>query len=237
MQEEKIYDLLMKENEITWQTIIQDLVRTEEMNPWDVDISKLTQKYLETIKKLQEMNFFVSGKVILAAAMLLKIKSNKLVEEDIGNFDTYLFHPEVLEQDEDFGNYRERIQLDVPGLGIKTPQARKRKVALNDLMKALEQALKVERRRTQKSRFYADIKAPDMPQRKINITELIGTMLDRIKSLFKEKDKVTFTTLLSEKPDKHEKVITFIPLLHLDSQHKIDLQQAEPFGEIDIKLK
>lgn len=236
MQEEKIYDLLMKENEITWQTIIHDLVRTEEMDPWDVDVSRLTQRYLETVKKLQEMNFFVSGKMILAAAMLLKIKSTKLVDEDIGNFDTYLFHPEALEQ-EDFGQYKERIHLDVPGLGIKTPQARKRKVALVDLMKALEQALKVNNRKVLRHRFYADIRAPSMPQRKINMGELITTLFDKIKGIFKEKQKVTFTSLLSEKPDKKEKIYTFVPLLHLDSQQKIDLQQEVPFGEIDIHLK
>lgn len=237
MQEEKIYDLLMRENEITWQSIIQDLVRTEEMDPWDVDISKLTQKYLETIKKLHEMNFFLSGKVILASAMLLKIKSNKLVEEDIGNFDNYLFHPETLEQLEDFGEYRDRPQIDVPGLGIKTPQARKRKVSLAEIMGALDKALKVNHRRLLRDRFYADIKAPTMPGKTINMSELIADMLNKVKAVFKEKQKVTFTSLLSPKPDKQEKILTFIPLLHLDSQQKIDMQQETPFEEIDIHIK
>jgi len=237
MQEEKIYDLLMKENEITWQTIIQDLVKSEEMDPWDVDVSRLTQKYLETVKKLQEMNFFLSGKVILASAMLLKIKSNRFVNEDIGNFDTYLFRPESLEADEDFGQYKERMHLDVPGLGIKTPQARKRKVALVDIMSALEKALKVNKRRTLRHRFYADIKAPEIPEKKINMAELVGTLLDRIKGIFKEKNKVTFTSLLSEKPDRKEKIMTFVPLLHLDSKQKIDMQQEKPFDEIHIHVK
>ncbi len=237
MQEEKIYDLLMKENEITWQSIIQDLVRSEEMDPWDVDISKLTQKYLETLKKLQEMNFFVSGKVILASAMLLKIKSNKLVEEDIGNFDNYLFHPETLEQAEDFGEYRERMQMDVPGLGIKTPQARKRKVSLAEIMGALEKALKVNHRRLLRDRFYADIKAPTMPEKTINMSDLITEMYNKVKLVFQEKNKVTFTSLLSPKPDRKEKIYTFVPLLHLDSQQKIDMQQEAPFSEIDIHLK
>jgi len=237
MQEEKIYDLLMKENEITWQSIIQDLVKTEEMDPWDIDVSKLTQKYLEAVKKLHGMNFFLSGKVILASAMLLKMKSIKLVDEDISNFDNYLFHPETLEHDEDFGEYRERIQMDIPELGIKTPQARKRKVALADIMAALEKALKIDSRRTLRQRFYADIKAPEIPQKKINISEMITSMFDRITVMFKERDTVTFTSLLSPKPDRMEKVLTFIPLLHLDSRQKIDLQQETPFGEIDIKLR
>ncbi len=237
MQEERIYDLLMKENEITWQTIIQDLVKSEEMDPWDVDISKLTHKYLETVKKLQEMNFFLSGKVILASAMLLKMKSTLFVSEDIGNFDTFLFHPETLEENEDFGEYKERMHLNVPGLGIKTPQSRKRKVSLVDIMSALEKALKVNTRRTLKHRFYADIKAPEMPEKKINMGELINGLFERIVSIFKEKKQVTFTSLLSEKPDRKEKIFTFVPLLHLDNRQKIDMQQEKPFDEIHIHVK
>ncbi len=67
--------------------------------------------------------------------------------------------------------------------------------------------------------------------------ELIGTMLDKIKFMFKDREKVTFTSLLSPKPDRQEKIYTFVPLLHLDSKQKIDMQQDVPFGEIDIRLK
>lgn len=33
-----------------------------------------------------------------------------------------------------------------------------------------------------------------------------------------------------------DKVYTFIPLLHLAHQQKVDLEQKEQFGEIDIKI-
>ncbi|MBS3117529.1 hypothetical protein J4430_01460 [Candidatus Woesearchaeota archaeon] len=66
---DRIYDLLIKQDEITWQNIILELIRTEQMNPWDVDISLLAKKYLETVRKLQEANFFVSGKVLLAPTL------------------------------------------------------------------------------------------------------------------------------------------------------------------------
>jgi len=39
--ENQIYDMLLKESEITWQDIIYDLIKKEQMDPWDVDISKL----------------------------------------------------------------------------------------------------------------------------------------------------------------------------------------------------
>ena len=124
----------------------------------------------------------------------------------------------------------------MPGLGIKTPQARKRKVALIDLMSALEKALKVNHRRIMKHRFYADIQAPKIPDRKINMSELITNMLDKVKQTFIRDKSVTFTSLLSEKPDKQEKIFTFIPLLHLDNKQKIDMKQEKPFDEIHIHI-
>ncbi len=70
---ERIFQLLYNQDEVTWQTLLYELVKKEEMNPWDINISMLTKKYIETIKKLKELDFRISGKVLLAAAILLKI--------------------------------------------------------------------------------------------------------------------------------------------------------------------
>ena len=109
--EDKIYSLLMKEDEVTWQDIIYNLIKTEEMDPWDVNITKLTQKYIQTVKGMNEQNFFVSGKMILASSLLLKLKSNKFIDHDISNFDSYLFHSEdELEELDDFLVANQRVK-------------------------------------------------------------------------------------------------------------------------------
>ena len=132
MQQE-ILDMLLKEDEITWQSILYDLVKSEKMDPWDIDISILSQKYLEIVKQLQETNFFVSGKIILASAILLKLKSNKLLTDHIASFDNLLFHQDIEELD-DFEVKNQRIKLmENPRLTIKNPQARKRKVSLMNM--------------------------------------------------------------------------------------------------------
>jgi len=238
MLHEKIYSLLMKENEITWQSIIYDLVRSEEMDPWDVDVSLLTQKYIETVKELKEANFHLSGKVLLASAMLLKIKSKKLVEDDISQFDSYLFHHD--DELEELSEYitSERPKIQPPPLGIKTPQARKRKISVNDLIFALEKALEVNKRRIIRRNRYMAVKIPEVPEKKVNITDLIGKIFNKIVALFKKERRVTFSTLLNQdNPDKREKILTLLPLLHLETQNKIEMEQKVPFGEIDIRLK
>jgi len=232
--ENRVYDLLMKENEVTWQDIIYNLIKTEEMDPWDVNISKLTQKYIQTIKGMKEQNFFISGKMIFASSLLLKLKSNKFIDHDISNFDSYLFHSEdELEELDDFLVANQRVK-NIPALAVKTPQARKRRVSVTDLITALERALRVDsKRKLRLQRFFS--KVPEIPQRTFDLTEMIQTIFSQIKNLFKTKDEVYFSHLVKS-DTKEDKVLTLLPLLHLDTQSKINLEQSEPFEDIRISL-
>lgn len=230
--QDRLLNMLMQENEITWQDIIYDLVKSEQMNPWDIDVSILSQKYLEIIRQLQEHNFFISGKVVLAAAILLKIKSTKLLTENLADFDAQLF-----QQNEDLlddGNYIDPItHQPIPDLLIKTPQARKRSIDLNDLMHALDKALKVDQKRLIRRRGERVMQEARLPENKIDITELIKSVYNKILGWFKKKEKLTFTELVgSDKKD--DKINTFIPLLHLSNSHSVDLNQEVAFGEIEI---
>jgi segregation and condensation protein A len=231
---DQILDMLLKEDEITWQTILLDLIKTEKMDPWNIDISILTQKYIDIVKKLKEVNFSLSGKVILAASILLKIKSDKLLNENITAFDDLMYEHEELEE-----NFIEEKQerLVNPKLTIKTPQARKRKVSINDLVFALERALEVEQRR--KIRYIREAEVPDsikVPDKKIDIGNKITEIYEKIKNFLKKENKVTFSQLTPSK-EKEDVIYTFIPLLHLDNQKKIHLQQEKPFEEINIIIK
>lgn len=231
--EEKVYELLMKDNEVTWQDIIYNLIKTEEMDPWDVNISKLTQKYIKTITEMQEQNFFVSGKMILASSVLLKLKSNKFIDHDISNFDSYLFHSEEeLEELDDFLTPMSQRIKDIPPLAIKTPQARKRRVSVKDLIHALEKALRVDsRRKLRLQRFFS--KAPEIPARTFDLTLMIQSIYEQITNLFKTKEQVYFSNIVKS-DSKEDKVLTLLPLLHLDTQAKITLEQDVPFEDIRI---
>jgi len=226
--QDKLYDMLMQEDEITWQTLIYDLVKSEEMNAWDIDVSILTQKYIQAVKELQEMNFFISGKVLLASAILLKIKSNKLVAEEIPFLENMIFPPEPEEYFDEA-----KPEYIIPDLAIKTPQARKRNVNVNDLISSLHKALDVNHRRVMRKVAERKFKIPEVPKRKIDISKLIKNVYEKILSFFRKDEQVNFSKLVpSEKKD--DKIMTFIPLLHLDHQEKIVLEQEKPFGEIDI---
>ncbi len=233
---DKILELLIDKDEITWQTIIYDLVKSEEMNPWDINVSLLTQRYMETIKKLKELDFRVSGKVLLAAAILLKIKSNRLIGEDLNQLDR-LFASEDAEE-ELYEEEAEQPHLDEkPELIPRVPQPRKRKISVYDLVNALEKALEVKKRRVMHSIPPTNI---NIPTKTRDITTVIKDVYGRIKLFFAKnsKGKLTFSQLIPS-DSKEDKVYTFIPLLHLATppKRKIDLEQYRHFGEIDVMLR
>ena len=236
---ERIYQILVQQNEITWQSIIQELVKSGEIDAWDIDISLLAQKYLVTIQKLHETNFFLSGKVILASALLLRLKSDKFMLEEMTSFESKLFPPEEEEFfEEEYVSGKKRIILEEhPRLTIKTPQARKKKVTIADLIGALEKALDVnERKILRKARWDEISEHLVIPEKPIDISELIEIVLAQIKQLFTKKEQLTFSELVPSE-ERKDKLNTFVPLLYLANRSQIDLDQQEPFGEIYIHLK
>ena len=48
-QSEQIFSIIFDKDEITWQTIIYELINKGEIDPWDVDISVLTKRYIDSI--------------------------------------------------------------------------------------------------------------------------------------------------------------------------------------------
>lgn len=231
---EEIHKILFEKDDVTWQTIIYELVKSEKIDPWDIDINLLTKKYIEIVKKLKKFDFNVSGKILLAAAILLRIKSNRLVGEDLDEFDRMIAGQQ--EQDlfeEDFNEAltnKEQAQTLIPRL----PQPRKRKVSIYDLMNALEKALEVKQRRVLKDIPYFDI---EIPKKKSNINLTIQSLYLKIKKFFVTGNKeLTFSKLIPS-DTKEDKVLTLIPLLHLSNKNQVNLTQKEHFGEILINLK
>ena len=235
---DRLFALLLDKEAVTWQTLIQELVRSEDMNPWDIDVSVISQRYISMLKKMKDMDFSVSGKVVLAAAILLKIKSSKLLGEDINELDR-LMSPQDDEDafyEEIEGDYdrQSRQQEDIQPLLPRSPQPRKRKVSIYDLIGALHKALEVQERRV--LRQPPEVKV-DVPDKKIDISKRIDTLHDRIKNLLKNNERVTFEHLL-ETQEKEEKTAVLTPLLHLANmdQRKINLVQKELFGDIEVIL-
>ena len=123
---EKIFNMLFVEDELSWKDLIYSLIESEQMNPWDIDVSQLSNKFLEMLKTLKELDFRISGKMVLASAILLKMKSDILIDQDIANFDNMM---NATEENMPLEDNQSRLldQSGKPAIFPKTPQPRKRK--------------------------------------------------------------------------------------------------------------
>lgn len=235
--QDKIFSLLVEQNEISWKAIIMDLISTEQMNPWDVNISLLTEKYIDRLNHMKEQDLKVGGKVLLAASILLRIKSTKLVSDDLDDFDRLIAGSDM-SQDQFYDELEQELARGEE-MGLKEeyellprlPQARRRKVSVFDLVKALEKALEVKERRV----LHSMPPPMPLPQRKFDVTAALTNLYQRIISLFGARKKLTFNELLPGNT-KQDKVYTFIPLLHLSNNQSVELEQSEAFGDIHIKV-
>lgn len=235
--QEQVFDLLLKEEDVTWRTILYDLVKTEQMDPWNIDITLLTKKYIKVIKEMQEHDFRISGKILLAAAFLLKIKSAHLIDHDISNLDALINSTEeAVDEDELFDELESggRRKRDKYQLIPRNPQARSRKVSIHDLVEALQKAL-ITKRKILAQQKPVKFK---IPVRKMDIMGVIRDLYHKIVhySQKENKKKLSFSKLLPPRAGKREKAYTFIPLLHLENQKKVITSQKEPFDEIWVKL-
>ncbi|MBU0470093.1 MAG: segregation/condensation protein A [Nanoarchaeota archaeon] len=236
--QQKLFDLLMNEDELNWRTIIYDLVKSEEMDPWDIDLVVLTKRFIEVIKQLKEQDFKIPGKILLAAAILLKVKATHLIDNDISNLDRLINQAdEDLEEElfEELDDGKQKGEKQKFKLIPKNPQPRNRKVSIHDLVDALQRAMATKKKILEKQR---PVKFPIMPGKKVDIMEVIRDIYHKI-SYYSDKDKndkLTFSKLLPPRAGKREKVYTFIPLLHLENQKKIETEQKNHFEEIYINL-
>ncbi|PIN79433.1 hypothetical protein COV16_04255 [Candidatus Woesearchaeota archaeon CG10_big_fil_rev_8_21_14_0_10_34_8] len=238
---DQIYNLLCNKEDISWQQMIYQTVKSEQMDPWNIDVGHIAQRFLKDLKTMKEMDFSVSGKMILAAAILVRLKSNKLVGEDLTYLDQLIASGEQSEEDafyEELAGMDDSARVTIEGkeytLMPRTPQPRKRKVSVYDLVEALEKALEVKKRRRifERERIHMEI-----PERKIDIEELVAKIFSNVKDHFmvRKQDNLTFSQLLKD-GTKTEKVFTFLPLLHLSNAGKVDLNQEKHLGEIKISL-
>jgi segregation and condensation protein A len=236
INQNQFFDLITGE-ELSWQTIIYDLIKTEQLDPWDIDIGLLADRYVEIIQKLEEANFFISSKVLLACSLLLRLKSEILINSYIQSLDDALYGRKEEKRYE-----IERLEIDeneLPLLVPRTPMARHKKVTLTELMNALNHAIDTETRRIKR-----EIKDKQAEKSALTVLPKIShiPLKVRVKNVFEiihghikqGNDHMKFSHLA---PDKEEKLASFVPVLHLANSSKIYLRQPVHFEEIHMTLK
>ncbi len=219
------------EDEIHPIDMLVDLVIQGEMDPWDIDIARLAQRFVEEVRNMIKLNLRLSGKTLLTSAILLRMKSEHVMPHENGHNG----HDEYDEYDYEWGEAY-NLNIDVPPISTPLRRRAERRVTLFELVEALQQALNEEvirknfppRRRVKKKLV---IRVDEE-----SIREKIISLYDRLMELSQERQVLRFAELVYEPTPLHV-VETLLYLLYLDSQGKLTVWQEELFGEIFITMR
>ena len=257
MSQSELFGAILSEEDIKWQSILYELIRSKKIDPWDIDIQKFADEYVGTIEKLKRLNFRISGKVILAAALLLKIKTRHLglddfimlTSDDEDGFEEGDFEvegDEYVDPDEarimKLSNHIRHNTKKKYLIQHKTVTPRSRKVTVMELMTALKKAVEVDRRRETRRARVEDF--DDVTIDPDEIFEVKGERItDRMSRIHKDVLKlhkrtnahVDFDELVGN-VDHKERIGTFLPILHLANHGKFNLIQEKSFDKIMLEV-
>lgn len=215
-------DLVDLIDQPAWKTILLDLVQSEKMDPWNIDVALLSEKYLKKINELQTTSLRVPANAILACAILLKTKSKYLRLSSLDEED---------EQKELDPAQRDLLLAEIPDL-LANRSFREGRISLDELVSSIEDII----HRTTPKRALNNI----APRMEINfdttsIEEKMQEILDAIKTKADSQGVVLFNDLLTI--DGIDEVVeTFLPILFLMNNGKILAYQNEFFGDIFVQL-
>ena len=217
------------------------LIDKNKMNIYDINLSEITDQYINYLKEQEKLNLEIASEFIIMASTLLYLKSKNLLpkqeeeeeeiteEELIRRIIEYKKFKEISkvlkEQYKNNSNRNFKLQEE-----IKLP---KQKIEKNyESMLIPEMYKKVVERNEEK----VNQNAKNIE--KIAITDNY-TVASKVKEMFKaliKNKKFTFNKMFSlKKHNKQEVVTAFSGLLELSRRSKVLTKQEELFGDIEVE--
>lgn len=227
--------------------ILAGMAERGEVDPWNIDIVDVTDRFLAELDRRKELDLRVSGRTLFYAACLLRLKSDYLDgwEDDE---DEESFADDEDESFEDLGfdfesagdlEPMDRLEREIQRrLGRKSLRKRP-PVTLYELIKQLKTAEKEQRR---KQRRRASV--PREPDLDLNAGDVVAVahdegyqnavlvVMEEFRRAAQTGDTLTLGDLSGKMGRTRREV--YIPLLFLILEGKLALWQNEFFGEIYV---
>ncbi len=211
-------------------SILLDLARSGEIDPWNIDIIDVTDKFLRKIEEREKIDIRVSARTLLYASILLRMKSDILVNVPPPE-------EEYMDEPPDFGDIESD---DFPILEPRLRHTASRPVTLQELIEELQRAVA-----TKDVQALRQARKVERPPRK-TLEEVLGiaheedierSIVEMIKVLdveFGYREFVVMNELVKD-PTPHGIVDVYLPLLFLANRKYLKLTQEVLFEEIFIR--
>ena len=231
--------------------ILVNMAKTGKISPWNIDIVDITDKYLAQLFQMKAQNLRLTGRTLLFAAILLKLKSNVLENIDIVAFEQDADQFDELDISDDFNadDYDDYIPTnnvisidEVLQRRTSVRLNRNRVVTLRDLIRQLEfyemidkkQSLKnAHERAKRRVRSYANLTADDIVNlaHEEYIEDSVQRLRENLEQIFKNGDRIELNELTLLGMDK---ITAYIALLFLSATSDYELVQDEFYSDLYV---
>ena len=204
--------------------VLVELAKRGDIDPWDIDIARATEKFLDYIDSLEKRDLRIPARTLLYASILLRLKSDSIEgqkEEE----------PEVEAEELETAEVEEFDALPRPPVRRHT----KRPVTLDELISELKKAEMVGRRKAMRDRW------PTTEEKALDLSHDEG-IEDRIKALgpilddmFMTSKKVSFLDINSRNSESEDGVTNYVSLLFMAHRRQVWLDQEEIFGDLFVR--
>lgn len=224
--------------------ILVKLAEEGRIDPWNIDIVLVTDRFLEELDRLKELDLRVSGRTLFFASTLLRMKSECLVEPVYeSDVDGGFFEDDDGGPVEEDGPGGERLFGPIEQLEreirrrLERKNFRKRPITLYELIALLRNAEKEERRRQRVNGipFENLVVADDV----VSIAHEEGyqgwahEVLEALSGAEGKCEMVSLSDLAEQMGWSIQQ--TYIPLLFLMFEGKIEFWQEEFFGDLFLR--
>ncbi|MEA3229803.1 MAG: hypothetical protein U9P44_02710 [archaeon] len=207
-----------------WEDVLLNL--TGDMDPWNIDLVLLAERFMDFIKKTNKEDLNIPAKIILTAAILYRMK--------VDTFRIYKEEKDDALSEERIENIYEDIEnadmsdVKIPPISVPLLRRPSGKVSLDELINALDRAMTVKNRREAREIFQVDLCGEDISD---SIEMLFAKICEGI-----DVDNILKFSAFIRDSDRKDILRTFNSLLHLSNQERIHLEQPEMFGEIYLTV-
>src|SRR5215472_4540744 len=220
--------------------LLLDLIKKQEMNIHDIQISKITSQYLDYLHQLEELNVDVSSEFIYMAATLIYIKSKMLLPPDpLGETEEASGDPRAelvqrLVEHEKFKNaaqllyQKQQIEENVwskPDKSLYNDEGTEGDlvVSLVDLVKVFQQVL--ERRK--------EVARIELRHEQFTVAQMIVQLRSQI--VASDTNSVNLIQFFEACPSRHAMIVAFLAVLEMVKLQAVSIVQEKEFGDIYLK--
>lgn len=211
------------------------LIRRQNLDILEVDVSRITEQYMQYVELMDAMQFELAAEYLLMAAMLAEIKSRMLLpratteEEDEEDPRALLIRR--LQEYERFKKAAEDIE-ELPRMerdnwiaSAAPPPIEKERPApdidMRELLTVLSDVLK-------RAQMY---ESHQVQREALSTRERMSQVLDKLQG----QQFVPFVSLFSAEEGKLGVVVTFLAIMELIKESLVEIVQTENFGPIHVK--